>query len=69
MLSKRGNSLYSSGASKPKAFSEASIEEVDTLVLSEFELIDEELTLIESFLQPFPTRERSSPIMDGEMNS
>lgn len=51
------------------AFSEASIKEVDAVAFSEFEQIDEQVALIESFRQSFPTRERGKPVTDGEMES
>jgi hypothetical protein len=51
------------------AFSEASIEEVDPVAFSELEQIDEQTAPIESFRQPFPTRERGNPVTDGEMDS
>ena len=51
------------------AFSEASIEEVDSVTFLELEQIDEQVSLIESFSQPFPLRERGDPVMDGEMDA
>jgi hypothetical protein len=56
-------------ATRPTAFSEVSIEEVDVVVSSELEQIDEQVALIESFKQPFPLRERSKPVMEGEMDA
>jgi hypothetical protein len=56
-------------ATRTTAFSEASIEEVDTVTSPELEQIDEQAFLIESFRQPFPTRERGKPVTDGEMDS
>ena len=50
-------------------FSDASIEEVDSVTFLELEQIDEQVFLIESFSQPFPLRERGGPVMDGEMDA
>jgi hypothetical protein len=49
------------------AFPDASIEVIDAESCPELECIDEEVTLIKSFRQPFPLRERDKPVMDGEM--
>jgi hypothetical protein len=65
----RRRSMYPVDAAKTTAFSEASIVEVDAVNLSAFEQRDEHAILIESFSQPFPTRERGSPVVDGEMDS
>jgi hypothetical protein len=56
-------------ATRTTAFSGNSIEEVDPVAFSEIEQIDEQMALIESFQQPFPTRERGKPVTDGEMDS
>jgi hypothetical protein len=56
-------------ATRTTAFSEASIEEVETVAFSEFVQIDEQVALIESFKQPFPMQERGKPVTDGEMDS
>lgn len=61
--------MYSIAAKRTLEFSETSIEEVDTIASSEFEQIDEQVALIESFSQPFPLRERSKPVMVGEMDA
>jgi hypothetical protein len=50
-------------------FSVTSIIEVEILTSSEFEQIDKQVYLIESFSQPFPLRERDKSVMDGEMDS
>jgi len=51
------------------AFSEPSIEEVDSSALTEIHQIDEQVALIDSFSQPYPLRVRSEPVTDGEMDS
>jgi len=56
-------------ATRTTAFSDASIEEVNEVASIGLEQIDEQVALIESFTQPFPLRERCSPVMDGEMDS
>lgn len=59
-------------STKTSAFSRATIEEVNAVASSKFEQveqIDEVVSLIKSFKQPFPLRERGSPVMDGEMDS
>ena len=61
--------MHEADATRTTAFSDASIEEVDAVTFSEFEQLDEQVALIESFTQPFPLRERGSPVMDGEMDS
>jgi len=61
--------MYAYCATRTTAFSEVSIEEVDAIAFSELEQIDEQVALIESFSQPFPTRERDKPVMDGEMDA
>jgi hypothetical protein len=53
---------------KTVAFSEASIEEVETVTSPRFEQIDEHVSLIESFSQPYPLRARDRSVMDGEMD-
>lgn len=60
--------MYSADATRTTAFSDASIDEVDAGAFSEFEQIDEQVALIESFSQPFPLRERDKPVIDGEMD-
>jgi len=49
-------------------FTVSSITEVDTVIASELDEIDEHSILIESFRQPFPLRERGKPVVDGEMD-
>ena len=61
--------MYAYDAIRTTAFSEASIEEVDSVVLSDFEQIDEQVALIESFRKSYPLRERRTPVTDGEMDS
>lgn len=61
--------MYSADATRRTAFSYDSIEEVNQVASSEFEHIDEQVALIESFTQPFPLRERDKPVIDGEMDS
>ena len=61
--------MHSIDATGTRAFFEVSIEEIDAIVSTELEQFDERIALIESFSQPFPTRERGSPVMDGEMDS
>jgi hypothetical protein len=70
-ISKPRSSMDANSATRTTAaFSRTSIEEVDTHVaLSEFEQIDEQVALIESFSQPYPLRVRDKPVMDGEMDS
>ena len=50
-----------------EAFSTSSITEVNFVACPELEGLDESVALIESFSQPFPMRERSVPVIDGEM--
>jgi hypothetical protein len=50
-------------------FTVSSILEVDAVIASDLDEIDEQAILIESFRQPFPTRERGKPVPDGEMDS
>jgi hypothetical protein len=69
MFSKRRNNMPPVVANRTAKFSEASIMEVDAINFSPSEQIDEQVFLIESFSQPFPTRERGSPVIDGEMDS
>jgi Arc/MetJ-type ribon-helix-helix transcriptional regulator len=52
-------------ATRTTAFSESSIEEVETVALSEFDRIGEQVALIESFKQPLHFRKRDKPVMDG----
>jgi len=60
--------MHSFDATRTTAFSsEVSIQDVGCVTLSDFERIDEHAALIESFSQPFPTRARSNPVVDGEM--
>ncbi len=61
--------MYSADATRRTAFSDDSIEEVNRVAFSEFEQIDEQVALIESFRQPFPLQEREEPVVDGEMDS
>jgi hypothetical protein len=68
-FSKRRNNMYPTMAGRTMGFSEAPIEEVNAANLSVFEQKDEQAILIESFSQPFPARERGSPVTDGEMDS
>ena len=59
-------------STKTLVFSQVSIEEVNTVASSKFEQVeqgDEDVSLIESFKQPFPTRERRKPVMEREMDS
>lgn len=60
--------MFRIDSTRATAFSDASIEEVDRVVPSEIEQIDEQVALIESFSQPFPLRERDMPVMNGEMD-
>jgi hypothetical protein len=71
-MSKQRSIMHLHFSTKTWAFSQASIEEVNAVASSKFEQveqIDEVVSLIESFKQPFPLRERGSPVMDGEMDS
>jgi hypothetical protein len=61
--------MHACCATRTTAFSEASIEEVDAAAFLAFEQFEEQVALIESFRQPFPTRERGKPVTDGEMDS
>ncbi|MGA2887694.1 MAG: hypothetical protein ABSE51_06545 [Terracidiphilus sp.] len=61
--------MLSAGAARTTAFSEVSIEEVDSVASSELEQVDEQVTLIESFSQPYPMRAHGKPVMNGEMDS
>ena len=61
--------MYTVAAARTLAFSETSIEEVDAVAFSEFDQLDEQVALIESFRQPFPLRERDKPVLDGEMDA
>jgi hypothetical protein len=68
-ISKQRSNMRPIHTARKVAFPDASIKEVETVALSEFVQIDEQVSLIESFTQPFPLRERGSPVMDGEMDS
>jgi|WetSurMetagenome_2_1015567.scaffolds.fasta_scaffold263714_2 hypothetical protein len=61
--------MHAADATRTTAFSDDSIEEVDAVAFLAFEQINEQMVLIESFRQPFPTRERGKPVTDGEMDS
>ena len=61
--------MYTVASTSTLAFSETSIEEVDVLTFSEPEQIDEEVSLIESFSEPYPLRVNGKPVMDGEMDA
>lgn len=61
--------MYSADATRTTAFSDDSIEEVDQVVFSELERINEQVALIVNFSQPFPMQERNKPVVDGEMDS
>jgi hypothetical protein len=50
-------------------FPAASITEASDVNVSGLAVAAEEVSLIESFRQPFPTRERRSPVMNGDMDS
>jgi len=61
--------MDANSATRTTSFVEASIEEVHSVTLTEFHQIDEQVSLIESFSQPYPLRVRDKPVMDGEMDS
>jgi hypothetical protein len=65
----RSNMYSAEATGTTTAFSDGSIEEVYYVAFSEFEQIDEQVALIESFSQPFPLRARDKSVMDGEMDS
>jgi hypothetical protein len=71
-MSIQRSTMYLLFSTTTSTLSQKCIEEVNTVASSKFELIeqvDEEVSLIESFSQPFPLRERDQPVMDREMDS
>lgn len=56
-------------SAETEKFTDASIEEVDTVASPAYLQIDEQVSVIESFSQPFPTRAHNKPVMSGEMDS
>ena len=58
--------MYYFGLMETEAFTVSSIVEVDAVADSRLEGIDEPSALIESFLQPYPLRDRRLTLMEGE---
>lgn len=56
-------------STRTTAFSDTSIEEVDSITSLGFGQLDEQATLIASFKQPFPIQERARSVVDGEMDA